>query len=84
MKGQGIAHSVAESLVDMQAVLDRVSREALKECPPDHPLAPELESCVREAVSGLGECRIRLYAPVLALRRVRCCLQADTCACGEC
>lgn len=43
-----------------------------------------LEGCAREAVARLWDCPVKIYVPLLALRRVRCCVRAGCCDCGDC
>jgi hypothetical protein len=66
-------------------VAELVYREAQEECAPGLcPVAPFLERCVTEAVEDLLDARITSHLHVFARRRVRCCIQAATCDCGEC
>jgi hypothetical protein len=68
---------------DAESPIAVVMRQAEEECLDDQlpPLA--LDRCVREAVVGLRGSRITTYVPLLALRRVRCCVRARTCDCDD-
>ena len=65
---------------DPEAIVALVRREAEEECLDDQLSPPVLDGCVRDAVKGLWDSRIKTFVPLLALRRVRCCVRARTCA----
>jgi hypothetical protein len=70
---------------DIESVVALIRREASEECLQDACMVhPVLEECARDAVSSLWNSRIMTFVPLLALRRVRCCIRAGTCDCGEC
>jgi len=70
---------------DMDAVVELVGRVAVEECPGEQCLiAPFLAECVRDSVARFGGARIPGFVPLLALRRVRCCIRSGTCDCGVC
>ena len=70
----------AQATTDIERIIARVKREAAQECPPDGcVLAPTLDRCVRESVSALWSSRVKTFVPLLALRRVRCCIRAGSC-----
>ncbi len=68
---------------EMSAVIDLVQREAREECLDERLPAPVLERCVRDAVVGLWDSRIKVFVPLLALRWVRGCIRAGTCDGGD-
>ncbi|MDP9368820.1 MAG: hypothetical protein M3Q03_11185 [Chloroflexota bacterium] len=72
--------SFAQAPKDMPAVIDLVRREAREECLDDRLPAPVLDRCVRDAVAAMWDSRIKTFVPLLALRRVRGCIRAGTCA----
>jgi hypothetical protein len=72
---------LSQSASDPAAAIERVRREATATCPPD--LAPMLDDCVRQAVEELRNSRVKTFVPLLALRRVKCCLRAGTCDTDE-
>ena len=65
---------------DSEQIVAFVRREAGEECGDAHPLAPELDACVHDAVRDLWDSRIKTFVPLLALRRVRACVRAGSCA----
>jgi hypothetical protein len=65
---------------DAEQVVAIVRREAGEECPDGHPIAGMLDECVRDSVLGLWDSRIKTFVPLLALRRVRACARAGSCA----
>ena len=70
---------------DISGIVRLVKREAAEECSVDSCLvASVLDQCVEEAVIDLWDSRVKTYVPLLALRRVRCCIRAGSCDCGEC
>jgi len=70
---------------DTEAVAELVGRVAAEECPDERcPIAPVLGECVRDSVDRLHGARIPGFVPLLALRRVRCCIRSGTCDCGVC
>jgi hypothetical protein len=70
---------------EYQAIAELVYRSAQEECAPGAcPVAPFLERCVAESVERLLDARITSHVNIFALRRVRCCIRAGTCDCGEC
>ena len=70
---------------DVESVVALVVREAREECAPDGCLVyPVLDACARDAVADLWDSPIKTFVPLLALRRVRCCIRAGTCDCGVC
>ncbi|MGI8509563.1 MAG: hypothetical protein ACR2MQ_09580 [Gemmatimonadaceae bacterium] len=70
---------------DVERVVALVRRGAAEECAPDACLIhPVLDACARDAVSSLWDSRIKIFVPLLALRRVRCCIRAGRCDCGDC
>lgn len=74
----------AQAPRDAESIVSLVKREAAEECPADHRLAAEFDACVEDTVAELWASRIKTYVPLLALRRVRCCIRAGSCDCGEC
>ena len=68
---------------DPEAIVALVRREAAEECLDDQLSPPELDRCVRDAVEGLWDSRSKTFVPLLALRRVRCCVRARTCECDD-
>jgi hypothetical protein len=71
--------------IEHRAVAELVLREAQEECLPGScPVAPFLERCVAESVEGLLDARITSHLHIFALRRIRCCIRAGTCDCGDC
>ncbi len=64
---------------NLERVVARVKREAAEECPADHAVFPILDQCAREAVTAYWESRIKSFVPLLALRRVRCCIRDGSC-----
>ena len=65
---------------DAESVVALVTRAATEECAPDACLIyPVLDACARDAVSSLWDSRIKTFVPLLALRRVRCCVRAGSC-----
>ncbi len=64
---------------DAEAIVALVKREAEEECLDDQLSPPVLDGCVRDAIEGLWDSRIKTFVPLLALRRVRCCVRARTC-----
>ncbi len=73
----------AQVPADAEVVVGLVRREAAEECSAGHLPPPELDRCVREAVGELWGSRISTFVPLLALRRVRCCIRAGTCECDD-
>lgn len=70
---------------DTDAVVELVGRVAAEECPDEQCLiAPVLAECVRDSVDRFSGARIPGFVPLLALRRVRCCIRSGTCDCGVC
>ena len=70
---------------DSQTVVAIVTRGALEECGPDGcPINAVLDACVHEAVTRVWDSVVPTFVPLLALRRVRCCIRAGTCDCGDC
>ncbi len=68
---------------DGEAIVALVRREAEEDCL-DNQLSPAaLDRCVRDAVGVFWESRIKTFVPLLALRRVRCCVRARTCECDD-
>jgi hypothetical protein len=61
---------------DAEGIIALVMREAREECPPG--------ACLIEPVLDLWESPIKTFVPLLALRRVRCCIRSGTCTCGTC
>jgi hypothetical protein len=71
--------------LDDQIIADFVYRKAREEFPPETgDFAPKLVDCICLAVNELSGRRVISLLPVLAYRRVRCCIRAGTCDCGEC
>lgn len=65
---------------DVESVVALVTRAATEECVPGACLIhPVLDACARDAVSNLWDSRIKTFVPLLALRRVRCCIRAGSC-----
>ena len=64
---------------DAETVINVVKRAVEEACLDDHLSPPALDRCVHQAVDGLWDSRIRTFVPLLALRRVRCCVRARTC-----
>ena len=64
---------------DVQAMVAAVKRQAEEECLEDQLSPPVLDRCARDAVEGLWDSRIKTFVPLLALRRVRCCVRSGTC-----
>ena len=80
-----IDRSFARVPDDLERVVALVTREAREECAPGAcPIDPVLEECTRDAVANLWNSRIKTFVPLLALRRVRCCIRAGGCHCGDC
>ncbi len=74
----------AEPSRDREVVVALVTREAAEECAPDDcVLHPVLDVCAREAVTTLWDSRIKTFVPLLALRRVRSCIRAGSCATSD-
>ncbi|MGI8975110.1 MAG: three-helix bundle dimerization domain-containing protein [Thermomicrobiales bacterium] len=46
--------------------------------------APWIDRCVDDVVTELWENPVKSFVPLLAMRHVRCCIQAGSCDCGEC
>ena len=69
----------AQVPADAEAIVGLVKREAEEECSDERLPPPELDRCVREAVDGLWDSRIKTFVPLFALRRVRGCIRAGTC-----
>lgn len=70
---------------DINGIVRLVKREAAEECVRGSCLvASVLDQCVEEAVTELWDSRVKTYVPLLALRRVRCCIRTGSCDCGEC
>jgi hypothetical protein len=68
-----------------RTVAESVYRAAKEECEPGScPVAPFLERCVAESVEDYLDARITSHLHIFVLRRVRCCIRAGTCDCGEC
>jgi hypothetical protein len=86
MMGIGLPNGYLDQTTprEFATVVSLVLREAAEECPPDHRLAAELDACVHQTVADLWPSRIKIYVPLLALRRVRCCLRTGSCDCEEC
>ena len=71
--------------IEHRGVAELVYRNALEECgPASCPVSPILERCVSESVESLLDARVTNHLSIFALRRVRCCIRAGTCDCGEC
>ncbi len=69
---------------DLESVVAIVVREATEECEPGACLVHSvLDACTRDAVTRLWASEIRAYVPLLALRRVRACIRAGSCATTE-
>ena len=65
---------------DVETIVALVTREAREECAPGACLIrPVLDECARDAVADLWDSRIKTFVPLLALRRVRCCIRAGSC-----
>ena len=75
----------AELPREAERIVAQVVREAAEECAAGAcPIHAQLEDCAREAVASLWHgSRITGYVPLLALRRVRCCVRSGTCATAE-
>lgn len=73
----------AQDPIDVDAIIAIVKREAEEECRNDELPAPALDRCVREAVAGFWDGSVKSFVPLLALRRVRCCIRAGTCDCDD-
>jgi hypothetical protein len=69
----------AEVPDDPEIIVAQIRREAEEEWRAGHLALPDLDRCVREAVDMLWESEVRTFVPLLALRRVRSCIQAGTC-----
>lgn len=76
---------VASGGADGAVIAAWVARAALDERGnASNPVYLELEGCVVEAVAALRNSRVTAFVPLLALRRVRCCIRAGTCDRGPC
>ncbi len=65
---------------DFERIVALVKREAAEESEPDRCLLyPALDACTHDAVAALWDSRIKTFVPLLALRRVRCCIRAGAC-----
>lgn len=73
----------AQAPRDPDSVIALVTREAEEEWRDHHLPAAMLDRCAREAVDRLRDSQIKTFVPLLALRRVRCCVRAGTCACDD-
>jgi hypothetical protein len=79
------ANGILRASDALDGVVALVARSVLESAPDGVALrAREFDLCVRDAVTDLWESPIKSFVPLLAARRVRCCLRAGTCACGEC
>lgn len=58
-------------------------RRAAEECPDGQLSVEALDRCVADTVVELWESEVRTFVSLLALRRVRCCIRAGTCACDD-
>ena len=80
-----MTHQLTIDSSDFESTVATVMRSALEECGPEGcPIHPVLETCAREAVSRVWGSPVTSFVPLLALRHVRCCIRAGTCACGGC
>jgi len=70
---------VAEVPDNLEVIVARVKREAAEECARDHAVFPILDQCAQDAVVALWDSRIKTFVPLLALRRVRCCIRDGSC-----
>ena len=71
--------------LDDQIVAGFAYRKAIEEFPPDTgAFAPHLVDCIDLAVHELGGGTVISHLQMLAYRRVRCCIRAGTCDCGDC
>lgn len=68
---------------DHESIVALVTREAAEEWRDEQLPSPLLDHCVREAVDALWESQVKTFVPLLALRRVRCCVRAGTCDCDD-
>jgi len=73
----------AQLPTDPDVMVAAVKRQAEEECLDGQLVPSALDRCVREAVFGLWDSSVKTYLPLLALRRVRCCVRARTCDCDE-
>ena len=80
MYGTGTPSEQTDEAV--QRMIDRVRATALLEL--DGASFPELDACVTDAVTSLSSGTIGGFVPLLAIRHVRCCIQAGSCDCGAC
>ncbi|HEV2528957.1 MAG TPA: hypothetical protein VGT61_10975 [Thermomicrobiales bacterium] len=64
------------------AMIARIRRKAIEEMGGGD--FPDLDACVERAVKAVGAGSVSAFVPLLALREVRCCIRAGTCACGTC
>jgi hypothetical protein len=70
---------------DLERVVALVTRESREGCAPDVCLIdPMLDESTSDAVANFWNSRIKTFVPLLALRRVRCCIRAGDCSCGLC
>jgi len=65
--------------LDEHVIVERVKREAREECPPESSVYPVLDQCAQDAVTELWDSRIKTFVPLLALRRVRGCIEDGSC-----
>ncbi len=77
-------NSFAQVPTGAEAIVALVRREAAEESVDGRLPPPALDRCVREAVFALWDSPIKTFVPLLALRRVRCCIRTGTCDFGEC
>lgn len=68
---------------DPDVIIREVRRRAAEECLDEQLAADALDRCVHDAVTELWGSEVKTFVPLLALRRVRFCLQAGTCDCEE-
>lgn len=78
-----MAELFLELPAERRAIAMTVLRTAQSECEPERcPVEPLLAASVSESVARYADARITSHLPVLALKRVRCCIQTGTCDCG--
>ena len=65
---------------DAESIVAWLKRAALEECAAGACLVhPVLDRCARDAVFELWDSPVKTFVPLLALRRVRCCVRAGSC-----
>lgn len=64
------------------AMITRVRQKAIEEMGGAD--FPDLDRCVEQAVRTVSTGTVSAFVPQLALREVRCCIQAGACDCGAC